>query len=132
MILLDTHALIWFVDKPQKLSKRARQAIYKEIKAENRILVSSISVWEIYLLVKKGKLELEINQDAWLEKIESLVFLQFIPIDNNIAAKSVTLPNTLHADPADRIIAATALEYGANLVTSDKKIHRCKLVKTLW
>lgn len=131
MIVLDTHALIWWVDNPDKLSKKIIEVINKAKKEEN-ILVSSISIFEIFLLIKKGKLELATSPDVWLEKIESLPFVRFIPVDNQIAAYSVNLPDFIHKDSADRIIIATALNMGAKLVTSDKKILDYSKVQTIW
>lgn len=132
MILLDTHVLIWWVDNPSKLSSKAQNLIESSIKKEEPIIVSSISVWEIFLLTKKSRLGFTIDINSWLEKVESLGFLQFIPVDNRIASKSILLPEPLHNDPADRIIIATAREYGAKLVTSDKKILGYKHVKAFW
>ncbi len=106
MIVLDTHILIWWVDSPQKLSIKARKIIDGEKRKEGNILVSSISTLEIYRLVKNGKLQLINDVDSWLEKIESLSAVRFIPVDNKIAIQSVNLPDFLHKDPADRIIIA--------------------------
>lgn len=131
MILLDTHVLIWWVNDSDKLSTKVSTRIEKEIKS-GRLLVSSISVWEIYLLIKKAKLKLHTDTDTWLETIQRLGFIEFVPIDNSIAAKSVDLPGRLHNDPADRIIIATAREYGATLVTSDKRILAYPHVQSLW
>lgn len=132
MIVLDTHVLIWWVNNPQKLSKKARQAIEEEKAKEKSILVSSISTLEIYRLAKNGKLQLTSHVDSWLEKIEELPSVKFIPVDNTIAAYSVNLPDFPHKDPADRIIIATALNFGAKLVTSDERILKYKKVQTLW
>jgi len=63
---------------------------------------------------------------------ESLPFIQFLPVTNSIAFKSVNLPLPLHPDPADRIIIATAISVGAPLVTSDKKLLSYSPVKTIW
>lgn len=131
MIVLDTHILIWWVNSPQKLSKKAKKAIDEE-KPKKGILISSISTFEIYLLIKKGKLELTNYPDAWLERIESLPYVHFVPMDNQIATASVNLPDFMHKDPADRIIIATALNLGAKLVTSDKKILQYSKVQTIW
>lgn len=131
MIVLDTHILIWWVNSPQKLSKKAKKAIDEE-KTKNGIFISSISTFEIYLLIKKGKLELTNYPDAWVERIESLPYVHFVPMDNQIAAASVNLPDFIHKDPADRIIIATALNLGAKLVTSDKKILEYSKVQTIW
>lgn len=131
MIVLDTHTLIWWIDNPQKLSIKAKKAIEKEKHKEKSILVSSMSVFEIFLLTKKDRLVLSGSPDAWLERIESLPSVKFVPIDNKIAAQSVNLPDFLNKDPADRMIVATAREYGATLITSDKKILNYKHVQTL-
>lgn len=132
MILLDTHVLVWWVDDPSKLSSKSQKLIENSIKKEEAILVSSISIWEIFLLAKRGRLGFAIDINSWLEKVESLSFLQFIPVDNKIASKSVMLPEPVHNDPADRIIIATAREYGAKLITSDKKILDYKHVQAVW
>lgn len=131
MIVLDTHILIWWISIPGKLSKKACKIINESIKNQE-IFISSISVLEIYNLIKKGRLELNTPADSWLQKVEGLPFVKFIPVDNRIAAQSVNLPNLLHKDPADRIIVATALNIGAKLVTSDRKILNYKKVQTVW
>lgn len=131
MIILDTHVLVWLVADPKKLSEKASKRIDREAK-KSELLVSSISVWEIYMLVKGGRLKLSMDVDTWFEKIEQMTFLQFAPIDNSIAAKSVMLPEPLHSDPADRMIVATAREYGAVLITSDKRLLNYSQVQTLW
>ena len=132
MIVLDTHVLVWWVDSPTKLPPKVQKIIEKVIKKEEKLIVSAISVWEIFMLVKKGKLGFAIDINAWLQKIESMMFLEFIPVDNQIAAKSVNLPGKFHNDPADRIIIATAREYGAKLVTSDQKILNYRHVQSIW
>lgn len=131
MIVLDTHVLVWWVANPKKLSRKAREAIEKQAEKEE-VLVSSISVWEIYMLVKKERVRLTMDVAAWMEKVESLPYLKFVPVDNWIAAKSVMLPGDFHEDPADRMIIATALASGATLVTGDKRIRNYPHVKSVW
>lgn len=131
MIVLDTHTLIWWVNDSSRLSTKALNIINRE-KKDGQILVSSMSVWEVYLLVKKGKLILTVDTESWFKRIENLPFVQFMPVDNMIAAKSVNLPGEFHEDPADRIIVATAKETGAILVTIDEKIRKYKYVKSVW
>lgn len=84
------------------------------------------------MLVQKGKLQLIMDIDSWLETIASLPYFQFIPVDNKIAAKSVSLPGEFHADPTDRIIVATAREKGIALVTADERIRKYSQVKSVW
>ena len=131
MIVLDTHAWIWWISNPEKLGIAATSAIEQAIE-ENGIFLSSISTWEIALLVAKGRLTLSINVRDWVRKTESLPFIRFMPVDNTIALRSVDLPGAFHADPADRIIAATALSTGLPLVTKDEKIQACSFIQTIW
>lgn len=132
MIILDTHVLVWWVSNPEKLSDKAQKLIEREAKKGNEILVSSISVWEICMLIKKNRLKLTMDTDTWIGKIEQITFLQFIPVDNKIAEQSVNLHGTFHNDPADRMIIATALNYGAVLITSDRKILNYPYVRSIW
>lgn len=131
MILLDTHALIWWIGDMDKIPPKARQAIQNEVK-KGQLGVSSISIWEICMLVKKDRLKLTMDLNSWLQKVESLPILSFIPVDNYIAKNSVSLDADALKDPADRIIVATTLQAGLTLITGDSKIQKCGLVKTIW
>jgi PIN domain nuclease of toxin-antitoxin system len=131
MIVLDTHTWIWFISKPEVLSKKAKKAVSAAVK-EKSVLISSISAWEVALLVIKKRLTLSLDVTDWIAKSEGLPFIQFIEISNTIAVKSVNLPQPLHPDHADRIIIATALSAGVPLVTKDKKLLNYPHVKTIW
>lgn len=131
MIVLDTHALIWWVDNPGHLSDAARTAIEPAMR-EHKVFVSCISSWEIALLAIRGRLQLAIDVRDWLARCEALPFVSFIPVTTAIAVESTRLPDFPHADPADRIIVATALSLGAKLVTKDEKIHLYNRVKSIW
>lgn len=131
MIVLDTHAWIWWVGRPELLSRKAIQRIDSAID-DGSIYISAISSWEISLLVKKGRLELTTDVEDWIAASEALPFFRFVPIDNRIAVRANFLPGELHEDPADRIIVATALLMGATLITKDRKIRGYSHVETLW
>lgn len=131
MILLDTNAFIWWLSDRDKLSSSALASINSHF-ADNQILVSSMSVWEICLLVQKKRINMHDSLEHWVNGLNKLPGLEFIPIDNNIAYQAITLPGTFHKDPADRAIVATARHLGATLITSDKLIRKYKHVKTLW
>ena len=131
MIVLDTHAWIWFTSNPEVLSQKAQRVVEAAVNEKN-VLVSSISAWEVALLVKKGRLKLTMDVNDWIAISENLPFIQFIPVSNSIAVKSVSLPEPFHPDPADRIIIATALSTGSPIVTKDKKISDYSHVKTIW
>lgn len=131
MILLDTHALIWQLSNPQKLSEKANKAIGHAIN-KSEIYVSSISAWEIAMLVQRGRLELTMDVKDWLAIAESLQYLHFVPINNRIAVKSVNLPDFTYPDPADRIIIATAMSLKAVIITKDDKILSYSHVASIW
>ena len=133
MIVLDTHALIWWVNGDSKLSARARKVIESEISVDGgKILISAITAWEIAMLVSKNRLVLTMDLNEWLDTVRSIDAVQFVPIDNEVAVQSVQLPGDFHPDPADRMITALARHYSAMLVTSDDKIRNYRHVKTIW
>lgn len=129
MTLLDTHAWIWWVDNPDKLSEAAQEEIRKAV-AESSLYVSSMSVWELAMLVSKDRLQLKLDVGDWLSHTEALPYVTFVPVNNRIALNAMTL--ALHPDPADRIIVATALYLGATLVTKDDKLRTFEKVTTVW
>lgn len=131
MIVLDTHTLLWWVNDPTPLSEPAKMAIDTAVQSK-AVYVSCISSWEIALLVERGRLRLALDVRDWICRCEALPFLTFVAVDNAIAIESVRLPDFPHADPADRIIAATALSLGATLVTKDDKLRNYPHVKTIW
>jgi PIN domain nuclease of toxin-antitoxin system len=128
MIVLDTHIWIGYINDPASLPGPALSAIRS---VREPLGISSISVWEVLMLERKGRLELRIPAALWVEKCERLALFHFVPVDNTIARLAVELPEPIHADPADRIIIATALSLGATVVTKDGKILAYPHVKTL-
>jgi PIN domain nuclease of toxin-antitoxin system len=131
LIVLDTHAWVWWIASPERLSPKAQAILEQEMEREE-VFVSSISAWEVALLVRKGRLELTMPVEDWIARSEVLPFLRFVPVDNRIALRSNHLPGELHDDPADRIILATALTLGAPLVSKDGKIQGYPHVETIW
>ncbi len=131
MILLDTHAWVWWVSEPSMLSARAREAI-EDAAARQKLFVSAISVWEVATLVARGRLALKLPLGEWIRACESLPFLQFVPVDNAVALRSALLPEPFHQDPADRMIVATAQILDVPLVTRDGRMHSYPHVRTIW
>lgn len=132
VIVLDTHAWIWFIDSPDKLGKRALDAIEQARNAGESLHISCISTWEVHMLASKQRLSLAIAPELWVNRCEKLRVLRFHPVDNAIAHGSVTACASMHPDPADRIIVATALYLGASVITRDEKITDCGIVPCIW
>ncbi len=86
MTLLDTHAWIWHLTAPQELSGTARTAL-ERARRQRRALVSAISVWELFMLVKKGRLVLTMSPQALLRRAERLSYLQFVAVDHHMAPR---------------------------------------------
>ena len=132
MIVLDTHALVWLLGAEKKrLSSIALKTIDREL-ASGQVVVSSISAWEIAMLVQHDKLHLSMDVTVWLEVASGIENLEFQPVDNAVAVKSRFLPGAFHPDPADRIIVALARELACPLVTADDKIRNYPHVATIW
>lgn len=132
MIVLDTHTLLWWASGDTgQLSAAAAQAIEAEM-PDGRIMVSSISAWELAMLVARGRVALSMDVGQWLSVVSQVEAVSFVPVDNDIAVKSIELPGEFHKDPADRIIVATARKLGAPLVTVDDRIRSYPHVRTLW
>ena len=131
MIVLDTHALVWWVAGDSTLSKKAKAAIDRELSG-GEIIVSAISAWEIAMLVEREKLVLSMDVGSWLATVAAVEVVRFMPVDAEIAIKSVDLPGDFHKDPADRMIVATARKLAVPLVTKDEKIRSYAHVKTIW
>ena len=121
MIVLDTHVLIWAVEDERRLGAGARATITAAEQADG-LGVSAITPWEIALLAEKGRLRLTREVREWLMAALALPGIELLPIEPAIATESVRLPGAFHADPADRLIVATARHYGAPLLTADYAI----------
>lgn len=132
LIVLDTHALLWWVaGEHAALSSTALRAIEAE-REGGRIAVSSISAWELAMLVTRGRVALSVDVGQWLALVGQIEAVEFVPVDNAIAIQSVELPGDFHKDPADRLIVATARVLDAPLVTADEKIHAYPHLRTTW
>ncbi len=132
MIILDTHVWLWWLHDPKKLSRRASSAIRKA-EADAAIRVSAISVWEVAVKHKLGKLALppEFDIHRWYETASAYPAITIEPLDPIDAISSTVLPGEFHQDPADRIIVAMARRHDVPLVTVDQKILDYEHVQTI-
>ena len=121
MILLDTHVAIWMIGDERMLGAQSRKII-RSAREENKLAISAISFWEIALLVAKDRLELR-GEASQLRKDLSTSGVVELSVTGDIAIGAAELAN-LHADPADRFIAATAVAHDAMLMTADSRLLR--------
>lgn len=121
-LLLDTHCWLWAqFGQIEKFSRLGRRMLDKA--AQNGALrVSVISVWEIGLLEAKGRLALKMSCAEWVNQALATPGLSLEPFTPEIAIESSRLPGEIHADPADRILLATARITGAQLLTADERL----------
>ena len=131
MIVLDTHALVWWAVGDRRLSARARRAIREAVKA-GAVFASAISVMEIATAVRRGRITLSVPFDQWLADLRALPELRFEPVSAEIAALAGSFDGTMHGDPADRIIAATARTLSARLITADERLRGLPNVVAVW
>lgn len=122
MLLLDTHAAIWFATEDDSLGKRCRVLADDALK-DGQLGVSSISFWEIALLVTKGRLQ-AITPASELRALLLDSGVIELALTGDIALAAAGLD--LHGDPADRFIAATAIAHRATLVTADERLLKWK------
>ncbi|OHD80539.1 MAG: hypothetical protein A3J97_11070 [Spirochaetes bacterium RIFOXYC1_FULL_54_7] len=115
-LILDTCAVLWLVSGDAKLSLKARE----HIETCDMVFVSAISCWEIALRQKKGELILPMPALAWFNEVIRHHNLIVLPLDVDVLAASVLLPEH-HKDPADRFIIAQALNNLLAIVTADEK-----------
>ena len=132
MIVLDTHAWVWWVAGSGRLPAPSGDAIQESLDAGDPVRVSAISTWEVAMLVARGRLELTMDVDDWIAHAEAAPEIEFVPVDNRIALRSVHLEGFEHRDPADRLIVATALGMNAALVTADARLRAYAPLATLW
>jgi PIN domain nuclease of toxin-antitoxin system len=115
MIVLDTSALLFWTLDPARLTPQAAQAIEQS----DHIAVSSISIWEIALKVKQGKLTLPMPIQEYVDRLQRLERLEILAVDVQTWLDNLELP-WQHRDPADRTIVGLATRLGCPLVSSDE------------
>jgi PIN domain nuclease of toxin-antitoxin system len=130
VILVDTHVVVWLALDPSSLSKTARAAIDEARKDEGGLAISDITLLELTALVAKGRVRLDISLESFLQEVEARFVV--LPMSARACARTTHLPAGYPKDPADRILAATALVEGLSLLTADRVIRRTKAVQTIW
>ncbi|MFN3713846.1 MAG: type II toxin-antitoxin system VapC family toxin [Alcanivoracaceae bacterium] len=131
MILLDTCAIIWDALDQSKLTHKAKAAIAKADE-HNALIISDISIWEISMLIKRARIEIDTTAASFLNLFLESRNISVVSISPEIAELSTSFGSEINNDPADRIIAATSIIHNAQLVTADSNVRQSALIDTIW
>ena len=127
-ILLDTHVLIWAVEKPEELGKNSKSLIED---GKNEIFISPISTLEIAQLISSGRIELNQTLNSWIKKALRNLKAETVPFTHETAETAYRMQEPFHKDPADRILVATAVLENLSLMTADERILNYKHVSAV-
>ena len=120
-LLLDTHILIWLAEGMDALPAASRRIVDRAARTEG-LAVSAISFWEVAMLAERGRIGLTRTVPAWRQEVLAAPGLVEVPVTGDIGVEAVVLPGSLHGDPADRLLVATARRLGLRLGTRDARL----------
>ena len=130
LILLDTHIVLWLAFDAARLSKKTKTTIEEARQSGEGVAISDITLLELAMLARKKRILLGLSLGSFLSEVERRFVV--LPMNGHICVRTFSLPSTYPKDPADRVIAATALVQGLPLITSDREILRSHAVPTIW
>lgn len=130
MVVLDTHAWIWWLAAPDRLSTTARDAI----DGADEIGIAAISAWEVAMLVERGRIALDRPAARWVrDALAADPRIVGLPLTPSLAVEAARLGAMgMHGDPADRFLYATARDRRATLITRDEALRAFDPDRTLW
>jgi PIN domain nuclease of toxin-antitoxin system len=131
LILLDTHAVLWLVIVPERLSRAAASAI-RRARASDGIAIADITLLELAILFSRGAVRHRGTLESAVQQIVDSSRANVRSITPEIAALATQFPNDFPRDPADRLIGATSRAEGISLITRDERIRSSPLLKTIW
>jgi PIN domain nuclease of toxin-antitoxin system len=126
-LLLDTHIWVWSFLEPRKIAPRIREILRD---AANEKWLSPISLWELMILVDKGRVTLNVGVEEWIGQVLREAPVREAPLTAEVVLATKKIPPP-HRDPADTLLAATALAFGLTLVTSDARLLSVSVLPTL-
>jgi PIN domain nuclease of toxin-antitoxin system len=128
VIVLDTHAWLWWRDENPLLSSVARQAI----EDAPRVGVPTACCLELATLERRGRLRLDRDVRSWIRAALDVVAIESVPLTDEIAVAAGRLPESFPGDPVDRIVYATAVALRTKLVTRDRRITYHDPTRVVW
>jgi PIN domain nuclease of toxin-antitoxin system len=128
MIVLDTHAWIWWTSDPTRLGRRAQRTL----KTARRIGVPAICCLEVARLAVRGRITLDRPVLDWMLDALAVPRVELIPLTPAIATRAADLPAEFPGDAADRLIVATALVEHGSVITKDARVADAGVIETLW
>ena len=129
LVVLDTHAVLWWASEPSLLSTAARRAIDRAA----RVGVPVAAWFEIATLVRRGRLELDGPVEDWCRRVGALPRVEELAVEPADALLAGSLPDQdFPGDPGDRLIYAAARARGAALITADRRLRAYDPAGTVW
>jgi len=129
MLLLDTHIWVWWVNRNiEMIPPLLLQSLEDR---DNRKLVSPVSIYELSVLVKKGRIKIKLDLDDWLDIATEKSGIEVCTITYEIAKKAGSLP-AIHGDPIDRLLIATAQFHNLQFATKDQWIRKYPDLNSFW
>jgi PIN domain nuclease of toxin-antitoxin system len=128
VIVLDTHAWIWWVSEPAKLGRAGR----RELERATKIGIPAICCLEVATLAARGRIRLDRPPLEWMQDALALPRVDLLMLTPAVAVKAAELPVGFPSDPADRLIGATAILESALLITKDERIRESAVVRSTW
>jgi PIN domain nuclease of toxin-antitoxin system len=121
MVLLDTHIWLWWLlgEGPLTADERMKLDVLAE---KSEIAISWVNIWETEMLERKGRIKLLPDLAAWISQASDPSFCTVLPVDIELVLAQRELPEYFHADPADRLIVASAVLAQIPLATYDSRI----------
>ena len=126
-LLVDTHYLIWDMMGHHRFTPTIEKKIKRH---QGHCYFSTISYWELGMLVGKGRIEMPVTLTQFFDDLIKKRHYKPLPLSPQVADHTRKFANTFHGDPADRIIVATALEHNAVVLTADEKIRALNYLET--
>ena len=129
MILLDTHVLVWLDEANPCLGALTIEKIDSAFHA-SAAMVSAISFWEVGMLVRKGRIQLDLDLAVWRKDFLEQGLIE-VPVSGEAGIRAAGF-DPFHGDPADRLITSTALINSAVLLTADTRLLNSSLPVRTW